>query len=88
MISSIQDAWVNFIGRVQESRRYVVEDETNKNAKDELAADLDGISIPRRIYVYTRILRRYEDHVNHEWRVSSSDSTVKQGPSNTRIIEI
>ncbi|XP_037512301.2 uncharacterized protein LOC119389134 [Rhipicephalus sanguineus] len=31
---------------------------------------MDTSSIPQRIYVYTRILRRYEELANHDWQVT------------------
>ncbi|KAL1485395.1 hypothetical protein MTO96_010117 [Rhipicephalus appendiculatus] len=61
---SIHASWTAFIGRVQESRRYVVEEETTRQD------DMDTSSIPQRIYVYTRILRRYEELANHDWQAS------------------
>ncbi|CAN7986949.1 unnamed protein product [Ixodes pacificus] len=66
----IHESWTGFIGRVQESRRYVVEEETSSYTQDELAVDLENSSIPHRIYIYTRILRRYEALVNHDWQVT------------------
>ncbi|KAG0422072.1 hypothetical protein HPB47_002095 [Ixodes persulcatus] len=66
----IHESWTGFIGRVQESRRYVVEEETSSYTQDELAVDLENSSIPHRIYIYTRILRRYEALVNHDWQGS------------------
>lgn len=66
---SIHSSWTAFIGRVQESRRYVVEEETTRNARQD-DTDMDTSSIPQRIYVYTRILRRYEELANHDWQVT------------------
>ncbi|KAH7959766.1 hypothetical protein HPB49_013693 [Dermacentor silvarum] len=66
---SIHSAWTAFIGRVQESRRYVVEEETTRNARQD-DMDMDTSSIPQRIYIYTSILRRYEELANHDWQVT------------------
>ncbi|XP_065311505.2 uncharacterized protein [Dermacentor albipictus] len=65
----IHSSWTAFIGRVQESRRYVVEEETTRNARQD-DVDVDSSSIPQRIYVYTSILRRYEELANHDWQVT------------------
>ncbi|XP_054929115.1 uncharacterized protein [Dermacentor andersoni] len=63
----IHSSWTAFIGRVQESRRYVVEEETARHARLD---DVDTGSVPQRIYVYTSILRRYEELANHHWQVT------------------
>ncbi|XP_064459968.1 uncharacterized protein LOC135370192 [Ornithodoros turicata] len=70
VLHTIHSYWMSFIQGVQECRRDVVDEETSKNNKDELTYDLDNNSIPHRIYIYTRILRRYEDLVNHDWQVT------------------
>ncbi|XP_075747143.1 uncharacterized protein LOC142804276 isoform X2 [Rhipicephalus microplus] len=61
---NIHSLWMAFIGRVQESRRHVVEEETT------LQDDMDNSFLPQRIYTYTRILRRYEELANHDWQVT------------------
>ncbi|KAL3186280.1 hypothetical protein MRX96_028005 [Rhipicephalus microplus] len=61
---NIHSLWMAFIGRVQESRRHVVEEETT------LQDDMDNSFLPQRIYTYTRILRRYEELANHDWQAS------------------
>ncbi|XP_075539633.1 uncharacterized protein LOC142574438 [Dermacentor variabilis] len=78
----IHSSWTAFIGRVQESRRYVVEEETTRNARQD-DVDADTSSIPHRIYVYTSILRRYEELANHDWQVAyrSTIATLDQALS-------
>ncbi|XP_077508005.1 uncharacterized protein LOC144119196 [Amblyomma americanum] len=66
---TIHASWTAFISRIQESRRYVVEEETACNLRQD-EADLEGSSVPHRIYVYTSILRRYEEVANHDWQVT------------------
>lgn len=66
---NIHSTWIGFIGRVQESRRYVVEEETTRSVCQE-DGDTNTTSIPQRIFVYTSILRRYEELANHDWQVT------------------
>lgn len=64
---TICDAWKSFIGRAQESRRIVVEAETTSSVRQD-DNEPETNMVPRRIYVYTRIVRRFEEAAFDEWQ--------------------
>ncbi|XP_077532669.1 uncharacterized protein LOC144145046 isoform X1 [Haemaphysalis longicornis] len=63
----ICDAWKSFIGRAQDSRRIVVEAETTQSVRQD-DNEPEIIMVPKRIYVYTRILRSFEEVAFDEWQ--------------------